>query len=188
MTVYSHVVRNIVGGNLRTSPNKMCCKWEQHPWTLFSCFYFLTSSWLLLGGYGWGGGVKVHVHDLYIYTVFITIVTQNLKSGIRSSKWIRKCTDQWSLSTCKSDRSGLWSLKKSKHFLHKHLDNLPVRLTKCPSPRKNRLDRMPLCRTHFRPRGWDLQRQNYLFLAHTSTRIKQQKTRLKSSRDSHHLT
>lgn len=154
---------------------------------IFLMFLLLNVFVTSVGGYGWGGGVKVHVHDLYIYTVFIT-TSQNLKSGLRTSKWIRKCTDQWSLSTCKSDRSGLWSLKNSKHFLHKHLDNLPVRLTKCRSPRKNRLDRMPQCRTHFRPQGWDLQRQNYLFLAHTSTWIKQQKTRLKSSRDSHHLT
>ena len=104
---------------------------------IFLMFLLLNVFVTSVGGYGWGGGVKVHVHDLYIYTVFITI-SQNLKSGLRTSKWTRKCTDQWSLSTCKSDRSGLWSLKNSKHFLHKHLDNLPVRLTKCPSSRKNR--------------------------------------------------
>ena len=72
MPVYSHVVGNTVRGNLRTSPHKMCCKWEQHPWTFSSWSYFLTSLGLL-----WVG--MVHVHDLYISIVFITIIQPKLE-------------------------------------------------------------------------------------------------------------
>lgn len=32
-----------------------------------------------VGGYGWGGGVEVHVHDLYISIVFITIIQPKLE-------------------------------------------------------------------------------------------------------------